>query len=595
MTGRLLVVVLACLSWLAPAAAQERILSYDSELSVRADGSLDVVETIRVRAEGNQIRRGIYRDFPTRYRDRLGNRMVVDFELLGVERNGRPEPYFTEARPNGVRINTGSDDYLPVPSDITFTLRYRTTRQLGFFDEHDEIYWNVTGLGWDFPIEQATARVQLPAAVPRVQMRLDGYTGADGEKGKAFDMAAPSDGVATFRTTAGLGPQQGLTVVVGFPKGLVTQPSRMQRWAWFLRDNGGVLIGLAGLMALVGFYAWRWHLHGRDPQAGPIFPLYVPPEGFTPGEMRMLRRMGHDHLCFASDVVDMAVHGYLHIHEGGSSKADGWRLVRVPRADAAALGDSQRALAEKLFAAGDEIVLKNTEASRVSGAILGHMLAMTKKLKPRYFIANGGSLLVGLVLSVAVGIVAGMVAGGTGVLALLVLAAAALAAHVAFAFLLKAPTREGRKRLDEIEGLRMYLGVAERDELKSLQGPVAAGAEPALDAGRYEALLPYAMALEVEKAWTVKFIRAVGESSVRDASPSWYHGRGPIGAMGLASMGSCLGNALTREISSSSTPPGSSSGGGGGGSSGGGGGGGGGGGRWSAALSERVFAPPRAP
>jgi uncharacterized membrane protein YgcG len=578
-----LVAVLAGLVLLLPAAApapaQERILSYDSELTVKADGSLDVVETIRVRAEGNQIRRGIYRDFPVRYRDRYGNRMVVDFELLGVERDGRPEPHFTETIANGVRINTGSDEFLPVPSDITYTIRYRTTRQLGFFEAHDELYWNVTGLGWAFPIDVAQARVQLPGPVPRVQMRLDGYTGYDGEKGAAFEAAAPADGVATFRTTAPLAPQQGLTIVVGFPKGLVTQPTRAQRWAWFLRDNRGVLVGLAGLLLLVAFYAWRWHLHGRDPQAGPIFPRYEVPVGFTPGELRMLRRMSHDHLCFASDIVDMAVHGYLDIHEGGSSKTDGWRLVRVPGADAARLGETQRALAAKLFAGGDEIVLKNTEASRVGGAIMAQVVAMTKKLKPRYFIGNGASLLLGILFSFLVGAVAVVVSAGTGVLALLVLAVLVLAAHITFGFLLKAPTVEGRKLLDEIEGLRLYLGVAERDELKSLPGPTAAGAEPALDAGRYEALLPYAMALEVEQAWTGKFIRAVGESSARESSPSWYHGRGPVGALGLASMGSSLGTALTREISSSSTPPGSSSGGGGGGSSGGGGGGGGGGGR----------------
>jgi len=584
--GRLLVALLACLAWLGPVSAQERILSYDSELTVNADGSLDVVETIRVRAEGNQIRRGIYRDFPTRYRDSAGNRMVVDFELLGVERDGRPEPNFTEARPNGVRINTGNDDFLPVPSNITFTLRYRTTRQLGFFDEHDELYWNVTGLGWDFPIEQAQARVQLPAPVPGVQMRLDAYTGAAGEKGTAFEAASPSDGVATFRTTAPLAPQQGLTVVVGFPKGLVAEPSRMQRWSWFLRDNGGVLVALAGLLGLVAFYSLRWHRYGRDPQAGPIFPQYVPPEGFTPGEMRMLRRMGQDHLCFAADVVDMAVRGYLEIHEGGSGKADGWRLVRVRGAQSplrgeqvVVLGDSQRALADKLFADSDEIMLKNTEASRVQGAIMAQGVAMTKKLKPRYYIGNGGSLMMGVLFSFLVGAIALVVAGGTGVLAMVLLGVAALAAHITFGVLLKAPTQEGRKQLDEIEGLRMYLGVAERDELKSLKGPAAGGAEPGLDAGRYEALLPYAMALEVEKAWTGKFIRAVGEASARESSPTWYHGRGAVGAMGLAGMGSSLGSALTREISSSSTPPGSSSGGGGGGSSGGGGGGGGGGGR----------------
>lgn len=575
----LLCAALAWLALLAPAAAQERILSYDSELTVNADGSLDVVETIRVRAEGNQIRRGIYRDFPTRYRDGYGNRMVVDFQLLGVKRDGRPEPHFTEAMPNGVRINTGSDEFLRVPADITYTIRYRTTRQLGFFDDHDEIYWNVTGVGWDFPIDRAQARVQLPAAVPRVQLRLNGYTGYGGEKGTAFESAAPADGVATFTTTAPLAPRQGLTIVVGFPKGLVVEPTRSQRWGWLLRDNGGVLVALAGLLALVAFYAWRWHRHGRDPQAGPIFPHYAPPDGFTPGELRMLRRMGHDHLCFASDIVDLAVHGYLEIHEGGTGKADAWRLVRRRGNEAVVLAESQRALAAKLFADSDQVVLKNTEASRVGGAIMAQALAMTKKLQPRYFVGNGGSLLVGFLFSVGVGAVAVAVSGGAGLLAMAVLAVLALIAHFTFALLLKAPTPEGRKLLDQIEGLRLYLGVAERDELRSLKGPSGAGPEPTLDAGRYEALLPYAMALEVEQAWTGKFIRAVGESAAREASPTWYHGRGTVGTMGLASMGSSLSGALTREISSSSTPPGSSSGGGGGGSSGGGGGGGGGGGR----------------
>jgi hypothetical protein len=127
-----------------PALAQERILSYDSTVAVQADGSLDVTETIRVRAEGNAIRRGIYRDFPTRYRDRYGNRVVVGFEPVSVLRDGRAEPWFTERKPNGVRLNTGNDDFLQVPADYTYTLRYRTTRQVGFFADHDELYWNAS-------------------------------------------------------------------------------------------------------------------------------------------------------------------------------------------------------------------------------------------------------------------------------------------------------------------------------------------------------------------------------------------------------------------------------------------------------------------
>ena len=148
MTRLLLAVLGLALLAVAPARADERILRYDVDIAIQADASLEVVETITVRAEGRNIRRGIYRDFPTRYRDRAGNNVVVELQVLGVERNGQTEPWFTERVANGVRINTGNDDFLPVPAEHTYTLRYRTTRQLGFFEAHDELYFNAIGHGW---------------------------------------------------------------------------------------------------------------------------------------------------------------------------------------------------------------------------------------------------------------------------------------------------------------------------------------------------------------------------------------------------------------------------------------------------------------
>lgn len=555
------------------ADADERILSFGSDMDIQADGGLLVTETIRVRAEGTSIRRGIYRDFPTRYTDRYGNRVNVAFELLGVERDGRAEPNFTERLGNGVRVNTGNDDFLPTPGEFTFTIRYRTTRQLGFFADHDELYWNVTGLGWAFPIDEVHAKVSLPAPVDSTALRLDGYTGRFGEQGMDYQASSAEPGVATFRTTRGLAPGEGLTIAVGFPKGIIREPAATQRFGWFMRDNRGVLVALVGLVLLILFYLRRWNRFGIDPPAGPVFPRYQPPEGFAPGELRMLRRMSNDQRCFSADVVDMGVRGFLQIHQGSGSK--GWRLVREPHASPDVLSDSQRALATSLFQESDQIELKNTQAARVSGAIAAHAKQMAKHLKPRYFQSHGGTVFAGVAFSLLAGFVALVLSGGNGIPALIVLGALGLVAHLVFARLMKAPTIEGRKLLDEIEGLRMYLGVAERDELKSISGP---GHPPALDAKRYEALLPFAMALQVEEAWTRKFTAAVGMAAAQQASATWYHG-GNLSSMNLASIGNSIGSALTQQISASSTPPGSSSGGGGGGSSGGGGGGGGGGGR----------------
>ncbi len=557
-----------------PAVAQERILSYDSEVRVQADGSLEVTERIRVVVEGQRIRRGLYRDFPTSYTDRSGNRYVVGFELLGVERNGNPEPFFTENMANGVRINTGNDDFLPAPAEHTFTLRYRTTRQLGFFEAHDELYWNVTGLGWEFDIGAVTARVLLPAPVEKAKLRLDAYTGPQGAQGTDFQVNVPVPGEVVFNTTRALGPNEGLTLVVGFPKGLVAEPTRSQRIGWFFSDNRGVLFALVGLLALVGFYSWRWHRVGRDPDAGPLFPRYEAPADLCAAEVRTLRRMGHDNRCFAADVVQMGVRGYVDIHAEGEE----WRLVQRPGSSLEALSPSQRAIAERLFSDTSEVVLKNTEASRVGGARTAQALALEKRLVPKYYARNLGSLGLGVLFSVASVFFAFSWSAGSGAPAIVAIAVLMLVAHLLFGYLLKAPTVEGRRRMDEVEGLRMYLSVAERDEIKGLAVPKA-GPEPALDAARYEALLPYALALDVESAWSQRFTRAVGVQEAQAATPAWYHGAAGAQAMGLASMGSSLGSALTQHISSSATPPGGSSGGGGGGSSGGGGGGGGGGGR----------------
>ncbi|HJT97712.1 MAG TPA: DUF2207 domain-containing protein, partial [Rhodanobacteraceae bacterium] len=143
------------------ACADERILDFHSDITIAPDAGMDVAETIRVRAEGNQIRHGIYRDFPTDYRDDLGNRVHVAFEPATLTRDGSDEPFHTEGQDNGIRVYFGSESTLLPPGEYTYVLRYRTTRQLGFFADHDELYWNVTGNGWDFPIDAASATVAL--------------------------------------------------------------------------------------------------------------------------------------------------------------------------------------------------------------------------------------------------------------------------------------------------------------------------------------------------------------------------------------------------------------------------------------------------
>lgn len=566
---------LLLLAALSTVRAEERILDYDIGIDIRADGSLDVTERITVNAEGNQIRRGIYRDFPTRYTDRYGNRVTVDLQVLGVERDGRPEPWFTERRNNGIRINTGNDDYLPVPAEHTFTLRYRTTRQLGFFADHDELYWNAIGTGWIFPIERANVEARLPVKVPATQMSSEGYTGPQGAKGTQYETQRPADGVARWQLTAPLAPYEGFTIVLTFPKGVIPESTRAQRFIWLLKDNRGVLVALAGLILLLAFCVYEWRRVGRDPRKGIIIARYEPPAGQTPASLRYLRRMGYDTRCFSSAILALAVSGCLRIVREKRLLKDEWQLQPNPSSPAPA-DASQGVLVERLFKGRAEpLILKNSNAATVAAAMSGHNRMLDKALQPRYFKRNGWSLAKAVAIAVISFALALLVAQGTGLLAIIAVGALAVATLFGFGALVRAPTPEGRKLLDEIEGLKLYLSVAERDELARVSGPEG---PPQLDARRYEELLPYAVALEVEDAWTEKFTVAVGAAAaaVVANNMSWYNG-GKVSDLG--SLSRAIGSSLSSQIASSSRPPGSSSGSGGGGSSGGGGGGGGGGGR----------------
>ncbi len=571
--------LLLCLALVAvalPTSARERILDFHSDIEVQADGTLEVTETIEVRAEGKNIRRGIYRDFPTRYKDRRGDRVVVDFEVVGVRRDGEIEPWFTENRSNGVRVNTGNDNFLPTPLTTTYQIRYRTSRQLGFFDEHDELYWNVTGTGWAFDIESASARVQLPETVPEDQLLLDYYTGPQGSRAQNAQAELVDPGVVEFTSARPLGQREGLTIVVGFPKGVVDEPTALQRLAWFLKDNRAQLVLLLGLVAIFWFYLYQWRREGRDPPAGPIIARYYPPEGFSPAGLRYLWKAAYDNRCFAADLVQMSVKGLIAIHRERKFLSDDWRLEKLKSSSDADLTPSEQALFAHLFASGSEIELDQKNHSILGQAKTEHSKALGYRFKPRYFLNNFNITLKGWLASMALALVAFWLVGNVASLTFWGLLVALVLLNGVFTMLMRRPTLEGRRLLDHIEGLKLYMTVASKDDLARLEHRNPD--EPALDAERFESLLPFALALDVEEAWTDKFTRAVGTQAAYEATGRmhWYHGT--LGGSGLVGLSNDLGKSLSSQIASSSAAPGSSSG-GGGGYSGGGGGGGGGGGR----------------
>ncbi len=572
---RLLAFLLLLLKPPLALAQEERITNYHSDIQIEADGAMTVSEQITVLSNEDQIRRGIFRDFPTRYRDRLGNWVVVEFEVIEVLRDGQPEPWFTERVANGVRVNTGNDDFLPGPGIYRYTIRYRTDRQLGFFEQHDELYWNATGLGWAFPIDQASARVRLPEAVAPEQMTLHHYTGPAGSRSSQATGQVIGPGVAEFVVNRPLPPGHGLTVVVEFPKGLIAEPTSRDKLGWFLRDNRGLLVLLIGTFAIVAFYLREWLTKGRGAEPGVIIARYEPPEGYSPAGLRYVFKERYDQGCFTADLVALAVKGKVAIDHEKKLLGEEWTLRKTAGRSTGELPPSQSALLDALFEQGPILSLDSEHSEHLQSVMQRHTKQIHRRFKDTYIKTNATTGWIGMLASLALVILAFVLAGGPSgplVLAMIVL----MLINFGFLMIMPAPTEKGRKLLDHVEGLKLYLSVAEKQDLARLQRPDAS--EPSLTPERFEQLLPFALALNVEEAWTDKFTTAVGQAMAEKthSNLAWYTGTGAtMGSLG--GLSKSLSQNLSSSIASAASPPGSS--GGGGGFSGGGGGGGGGGGR----------------
>ena len=620
--------VLALLAGTTAASAQsERILNFKSFIKVHPDASMTVTEDITVQAARQEIKRGIVRDFPTTYKDRLGNTVRVGFKVEEVLRDGRVEPYHTQSVSNGVKIFIGQKDVFLKAGVYTYTIRYRVDRELGFFKDFDELYWNVTGNGWTFAIDRAEAYIELPAGTKILKSAA--YTGYQGARGHDFTVRA-DDNLIVFKTTAPLAPREGLTVAVSWPKGVVHEPSSQERWGFFFQDNVATTIGLLWLVVLLGFYLWVWTRVGRDPAGGTIIPLFSPPAGFSPAGVRFVSRMGYDDKAFAAAVVDMAVKGGVLIEEDGGD----YTLVRKEGA-MGALSRDEQLVSARLFFSSNSVKLENKNHTKIKAAIDALKKNLKTELEKIYFITNSGYLAPGIVITllgvalvvltsqdrmaaafgslwltiwtvacyflavtvykkwqaVRGGVLKWLGALGTTLFALpffigefagafllttavSIPAALTLAAmgfvNALFYHLLKAPTLSGRKIMDQIEGFKLYLSVAEKERLNLLNPPEKT---PAL----FEKYLPYALALNVENAWSEQFAEVLAQAGTETQpySPVWYSGSS-WDSFHTSRFSDSLGSSFAGAISSSSTAPGSSSGSGGGGSSGGGGGGGGG-------------------
>ena len=531
------------------------------------DGSIEVREAIEAQFTGQW--NGIYRKVPVKYRTPQGFNWSIRLSLISA----------TDGDGNALRTETSREGHyikykiwVPGAQDAsrTVVLTYRAENGLRFFENHDELYWNVTGDEWDVPLGIVTAEILLPDGA--TGLRATAFNGVQGATLREAEVSTSASGVRIAMPRA-LEFREGVTAVVGWDKGLVAEPTATQRAAGFLGSNWPLALPLPVLVGMLAL----WRRSGRDPRRRPITVQYEPPEGMTPAEAGTLTDEKVDMRDITATLVDLAVRGFIRIEETeekalfGLVKSDDFRfhLLR-PLSEWGALALHEQRVLAGLFKGGEESValsdLKDEFYTELDGIRAGIMQRLMGKgmFRVRPDSTRTGWTVAGLVLGFLIAMLGGMVSAALSLTPVPFIVAGLLVALIVVVIgrLMPARTESGTRALEQVLGFGEFLERVDRERYQM----VARTPEV------FERFLPYAMAFGVEKQWAKAF------KDIYVQPPTWYSGVHP-GGFNASSFSRSLSDMSTQAASTMSSSPRTSSGSGfSGGSSGGGGGGGGGGG-----------------
>ncbi len=558
-----LLAVAFCLFLPRTVLAAEVIRSFD--VNVAADQGRHLVITENINYDfGDTERHGIYRYIPEVY-DRDNATYNYHLDVLDVQRDGKPEPYEVSSGGGNVDIKIGDAD-VTMAGAHTYTIRYATDRAIGFFDDHDELYWNITGNGWEVPIEQASLSFALPNGVEATKVTTACFTGAYGST-EASCKTKATGGDLAFLSTRVLEPYEGMTVVYGFPKGTFPAPTTQEKIMMLVRDNLPLFFPIIAFAIM--FYLW-W-TRGRDPQPGTVIPEYDPPQKLAPALIGASMTNGSvPQRTVTATIIDLARRGYLKIDFGekkglfGTSQTFTFVKQKDVEVD---IPDYDRHIFEGLFKGGDKQSVSELSDGKFYTTVTTFTSDVARRISGmKIFHANPGGvrtlyIIFGIVITTLLFVFTA--SNGLGAFCAVV---TGLVICI-FGWFMPKRTAEGIKLYTDILGFKWFLSVTEKDRMDFHNAPERTPKQ-------FQELLPYAIVFGVENKWAAQF------ASMNIPPPDWATGN--VSSMNTVMLASSL-NSLHSAASSSAFSPPSSAGSGGSGFSGGGsggGGGGGGGGSW---------------
>ncbi|MGO4709427.1 DUF2207 domain-containing protein [Chryseobacterium sp. 2TAF14] len=618
---------------LAIANNTERILNFHANINVDKNLGLNITEKIKVHSEGNEIKRGIFRSLPL-VRNLNNRTQKVKYNIVSVKKNGVDEDFHEEIEDGYLKIYVGNKDVILSPGDYDYEINYTTEKQIGFFEKYDELYWNVNGNEWNFPVDSISATVNLPQGAGIIQNSC--YKGGYGSTSQDCLAKVLSEHSIEW-SAKDLGSGEGLTIAVGFKKGIMIPPPPPT----FLEKFGILIAGIVIFLGLLFYYYSTWKKYGVDPEKPTVYPQFNSPDDLSPASLGFIHSENFKNKYLTAALVNLAVKGYVQIIENEDSgvfglfKSKQFTVKKLKNADQN-LPKEEINLMNSLFSnISDSIKFDGKYDPKIEQTVRSFQSALKFQHDKMLNEGNNSKKLILPILVILGVYFLGLFVSFTifpefekvflGIFILAVLTIAFVIAIVLFKFypglfkiflvfpvvafvilgvliykgsdftidnnfnvcyifivlgfmslviyqfLIKRPSEEKLRKKSLIDGFKMYMGAAENQQLK-FHNP------PEMTPQSFEKLLPFAMVLGVDEIWGKKFDDLLKKMSYEYQS-NWYVGS----SMNHFAMASVLNSSLTNSIQSSATQPSSSgsssgSGSGGGGFSGGGGGGGGGGG-----------------
>ncbi len=584
---------------LAPAstAAQsstEQIVTYRVDFDIQANGDVAITERITYDF-GPNARRGILRDIPVRFVfDDSNDRVLRVHDVFVSASAGTPDDVRVSEEGDDLRIRIGDPD-VTVRGVHSYTISYRVEGALNSFSDHDELFLNAIGPGWDVPVLEASVTVTAPATYLDVIC----FAGAPGSTARC-DTSSFTGSTASFMNGR-LGPGQVMTPVVSLPLGVVDVQPPILEARWSLQRAFSLnpwTVGIAALLlaGAVGTVLRLLWIHGRDrryvgsvvevafgsdtgeTRRVPLFESasdsaieFAPPEETLPGQMGTLVDEVAHPLDVTATIIDLAVRGYLRIDEiegeGWFAKTD-WRLHRLRESDPS-LREYERELLDGLFEDGDEVLLSDLETKFVDRlqtvqddlyrdmVDAGWFLRRPDRVRQTWLVGGIALLIAGVAITALLAFLTTWALIGVPIaVGGLVLAVASNG--------MPRRTAKGTGMMRRVLGFQRAMATAEQD--------MARWAE---EQGVFSKYLPYAIVFGLTDRWAKAFDGLDDEAT---GVGSWYGSQRAFNTLIFASM---ISNFSTTTAGTIVSTPSSSGGSGfGGGGFAGGGMGGGGGGFW---------------